>query len=429
MESAPDNGGCQRQFPLSFQSRAGGGAGGQARAAVRAGREPLPDLGRPTPCHHGVMTTRRTPTPRPAARPRFAGLPAPAGWFAGVLALVAVTTSVVAELVTGAAPIPGLPSPSTAVTVGIPVARVLLDVSVVATMGLALLAKFVGFDDPDRTEPVMLRARRVAVRTSWAWVVAALVSLVLLSAEVYPTDFPRRSSSALDLITGPLSFLQYLVTSPDLIWSYVVGVPAGKGLLVVACLGLLSVWLCRVAVRRGESVPAELRAGIAAFGLLPIPLTGHATDWVYHDLMMMSMELHLVGAAAWVGGLGATILFLAGRPDLLAVALPRFSRLATWCVFVVAASGLFSGLSMLATADIREPLPASIITTHYGQLMLAKVACVALIGVLALVVRRRLLVPIVDRRPTAVARWCGFELLVMTVAYGLAVVLTRSAPF
>lgn len=365
----------------------------------------------------------------PAPRPRFAGLVASAGWFAVLLAGVAVTTSLVAELATGAAPLPGLPSPSTSVKYGIPTFRVLLDISLVATMGLALLAKFLGFDDPDQTEPVMTRARRMAVWTSWSWVGAALVSLVLLSAEVYPDDFPTRTSPALDLITGPLSFLQYVVTSPDLVWNYVVGVPAGKGLLLVAGLGLMSVWLCRISVRRGESVPAELRAGIAAFGLLPIPLTGHATDWIYHDLMMMSMELHLIGAAAWVGGLGATIVFLSRRPALLAVALPRFSRLATYCVFVVAASGIFSGLSMLATADLREPLPESIWTTHYGQLLIVKVVCVTVIAVLAVGVRRGLLVRIADRKPTAVARWCGFELLVMAVAYGIAVVLTRSAPY
>ena len=244
---------------------------------------------------------------------------ASAGWFVVVLAVVAVTSTLIAEAATGATPIPGLPVPSATVRYGIPIVRVLLDISLVATMGLALLAKFLGFDDPDRTETVMITARRVAVWTSgrlgrhsrWsAW-----------------CSTPRRSTRTtsrpgptvvLDLVTAPLSFLQYLVASPDLIWNYISEVPAGKGLLVVAGLGLLSLWLCRISLRRGESVPAEMRAGIAAFGLLPIPLTGHATDWIYHDLMMMSMELHLIGAAAWAGGLGATIIFLSRRPGLLA---------------------------------------------------------------------------------------------------------------
>jgi putative copper resistance protein D len=296
-------------------------------------------------------------------------------------------------------------------------------------MGLALLAKFLGFDDADRTEPVMVKARRLAVWSSSAWIAAALVSVVLLSAEVYPDQFPTRTSSALDLLTAPLSFLQYLVTSPQLIWQYIVGVPAGKGLLVVAGLGMLSLWLCRIAVRRGEGVPAELRAGIAAFGLLPLPLTGHATTWIYHDLVMMSMELHLVSAAAWAGGLGATILFLSRRPALLAMALPRFSRLASFAVFIVGVSGVFSGLATLATADLKVGLPASIWSTHYGQLLIAKLVCVSLIAGVAVIVRRGMLGKIADQKPTAIATWCGFELMVMTCAYGIAVVLTRSAPY
>ena len=366
---------------------------------------------------------------RKSSPTRFAGLIRSAGWFAVVLIAVAVVTSLVAELTTGATPVPGLPSPSTAVKFGIPIFRVLLDVSVVATMGLALLAKFLGFEDPDRTEPVMVRARRVAVWTSWTWVAAAPISVVLLSAEVYPDRFPTRTSAFLDIITAPLSFLQYAVTSPELIWHYVVGVPAGKGLLVVAGIGLLSVWVGRISIRRGESVPAELRAGIAAFGLLPLPLTGHASTWVFHDLVMMSMELHLVGAASWAGGLGATILFLARRPTLLAIALPRFSRLATFGVFIVVVSGVFSGLATLATSDIAVPLPTSIWTTHYGQLLIAKLACVSLIAVVAVIVRRGMLTRIADQQPTAIAKWCGFELMVMAAAYGIAVVLTRSAPY
>ena len=272
------------------------------------------------------------------------------------------------------------------------------------------------------------RARRAAVWFSWTWTAAALVSIVWLAGEVYATDFPRRSSGFLDLVTAPLSFLQFLVGSPDLIWSYISGVPAGKGLLVTAALGLFSVWVCRMSVRRGESVPAELRAGIAAFALLPLPLTGHASPWKYHDLVMIAMEMHVVAAAAWAGGLGACIVFLVRRPQLLALALPRFSRLATACVFVVAASGLFTAVAMLATATTTV-MPEAIWTTSYGQLALAKLACVATIGLIAVTVRRGMLGKIADQKPTAIALWCGVELMVMAVAYGIAVVLTRSAPF
>jgi copper resistance protein D len=363
--------------------------------------------------------------PNPAL---FAGFVRSATVFTVLLVAISVSGVLVAETLAGSTQLPGLPAPSIAVTYGIVVCRLLMDLSIVATMGLGLVSKFLGFDEPDSTEPVMTRARRIARVTSWTWVVTALGSIVLLSAEVFPDAFPRRSSGLLDVLTLPLSFLQYLVTEPNLVWDFIGRVPAGKGLLICAGFGLFSVWLCHLAVRKGESVPAEVRAGVPAFGLLPLPLTGHASPWKYHDLMMISMEGHVIAAAAWVGGLGCCILLLARRPTLLALALPRFSRLATWCVFVVAASGTFSAIAMLATTG-DGVMPEAIWTTRYGLLALTKLAIIVLMGVIAVVVRRGMLVRIVDRKPTAIALWCGFELTLMMLAYGVAVVLTRSAPF
>ncbi len=375
-----------------------------------------------------MVARRPVLTDTPAPPIRYAGFVAGAGWFAAWLVAAAVVAALLSELTTGATPIPGLPAPTAAVQFGIPTMRVLLDVAVVATMGLGLLAKLLGFDDPDRTEPVMLKARRIAVWTSWAWVAAALLSVVMLSAELNPDRFPARTAGWLDILTAPLSVLQYVITSPDVIWQYVVNVPAGKGLLVTAGFGLASVWVARMAERRGESVPAELRIGIAAFALLPLPLTGHSSNWYWHDMAMMAMELHLVSATAWSGGLAAVIIFLARKPDLLAIALPRFSRLASYCIFIVSFTGLFTGISMLASSEVTT-MPAALWTTHYGQLIIAKLVCVAVIAVFALKVRGKMLAQIVLRKPTAVARWCGVELTVMALAYGIAVVLTRSAPY
>ncbi len=359
---------------------------------------------------------------------RFLGVLRSARLFLAVLVGTAATAALVALTLTEPTPLPGLPVLSVAVRTGIVLGRVLLDLSIVAAMGMALVAKFVGFDDPVRTEPVISRVRRAALIASWMWFGAALFSVVLLSAEAYPDDFPQRSNGVVDLLTAPLSLLQYVATSPSLIWDYVRGVPAGKGLLVAAGFGLFSVFICRSSVRNGESVPAELRAGVAAFALLPLPLTGHAPSWKYHDLVMISMELHILAAAAWVGGLGCTVLVLARHAGLLAIALPRFSKLATYCVFVVATTGVLSAIAMLGSAE-STVMPQAIWTTSYGQLAIAKLVCVGLIGLVAVRVRRGLLARIAEERPTAITVWCGFELVVMAVAYGLAVVLTRSAPY
>lgn len=308
---------------------------------------------------------------------------------------------------TGATALPsvtGLPESGPVVRFGIPTARTLLDVFAVAVAGVAILSRLIGFDRPERSEPVLRVARRVGLWASVGWTVMALLSIVLLTAELEPGAFP----------------------TPAAVWLYVSNIAAGKGLLLSAACGACSVLLCRLSLRHGESVPAELRAGVALFGLLPLPLTGHASNWAYHDLSMVLMELHVVTASAWAGALGAVIVFLSRRPELLAVAMPRYSRLATWCVLVVGATGVFTGLLELWLSPVTS-LPASLWTTRFGVLVLAKAVLFAVIAAIAVVVRTRLLPAIAAGRRTAVAVWCGWELVVLALAFGVAVVLTRAA--
>jgi putative copper resistance protein D len=334
----------------------------------------------------------------------------PAAGFAALLVAAALVAAVVGTGLTETGAVVGIDQPPGIVRWGIPVARTVLDLSAVAAAGLALLPRMVGFDQP-HAEPVLRRARPAAAWASLVWAAAALLSVLLLAWEI---------SSA----TGD-GF-----PSPAQIWSYIGNVPAGKGLLLSAACGLLSFWLCRLSLRHGESVPAELRVGIALFGLLPLPLTGHASNWYWHDVAMISMELHVVAAAAWTGGLAAVVIFLVRRPTLLARALPRFSKLATWCVLIVGLTGLFNGLVELALSPITS-LPESLWQTRYGVLLLAKTVCMAAIAVTAVVVRTRLLPLVAAGRPSAIAVWCGWELLVLAIAFGVAVVLTRApvSPF
>lgn len=332
----------------------------------------------------------------------FAGLVRPAGMFAAVLAAAAVVAAVVGTGVTALPPVTGLPQPGPVVRFGIPISRTLLDVFAVTVAGVAILSRLIGFDRPERSEPVLRVARRVGLWASAGWTAMALLSIVLLTAELGPGGFP----------------------APSALWVYVSNISAGKGLLLSAACGLASVMLCWLSLRHGENVPAELRAGVALFGLLPLPLTGHASNWAYHDLSMVLMELHVVTASAWAGALGAVILFLSRRADLLAVALPRYSRLATWCVLVVGVTGVFTGLLELALSPVTS-LPESLWTTRFGVLVLTKAALFSVIAAIAIVVRTRLLPAIAAGRRTAIAIWCGWELIVLALAFGVAVVLTR----
>ncbi|MEU6641424.1 CopD family protein [Saccharomonospora sp. NPDC046836] len=325
-------------------------------------------------------------------------------------ALLSVLAAAVAGVLIGIAltattPVSGVAQVSEVVSVGIPIVRVLLDIAAVTAIGLALLAVLVGYDRPKLTEPALARARPVAVAAALVWAVAALITLVLQTAEFRPGS-------------GTVGLGD--------IWDYIITVGAGKALLVVAVLALGLAALNVLAMRHGEKVPAEVRVGLGLFALLPLPVTGHAANWSFHDYTMISMELHVMSAVAWTGGLGAMVTLLATNRTLLAHALPRFSKLATLCLIVSAATGLFNGLVEINLNPTMD-LWTGLFTTPYGQLVVLKVACTAGIAAFGAHARWQLLPRIIRHQRTAFAMWATLELLVMGLAFGFAVVLTRAA--
>ncbi|GAA3860548.1 CopD family protein [Saccharothrix violaceirubra] len=284
-----------------------------------------------------------------------------------------------------------------------PLVRTLLDLAATAAVGLSLLPKLLGFSRPAATEPVLRVARPAAVIASTVWALTALVSIVIRAYETRP-EMAVTLSSVVD---------------------YVQRVGAGQGLLFSAVCALASVWIGIMAVRRGESVPAELRILVTMFGLLPLPVTGHASNWKYHDYSMISMELHVLGAAAWTGGLAALVVLVAHRKSLLAEALPKFSKLATVALVLVSVTGLFNGVLELALNPV-VALPGSLVTTSYGLVLIGKTVCAGLLALLGAHIRWRLMPHIARHRTTAVVGWAAVEVAVMGVAFGLAVVLSRA---
>jgi putative copper resistance protein D len=319
--------------------------------------------------------------------------------------LCVVTAGLLGALIgvalTATTPVPGVVQPDAVVSAGIPVVRVLLDLAAVTTIGLALLSVLVGYDRPKLTEPVMRLARPAGVAAALVWATAALI---LQTAEYKP------GSSTL---------------SPSDIGQYIADVGAGKALVIVAVLALVHSGIGALALRFGEKVPAEVRVGLGLFALLPLPVTGHASNWNYHDYTMISMELHVMSAVAWTGGLGAMTVLLVANRTLLAHALPRFSKLATLCLVISAATGLFNGLVEISL-NPTIGFWAAIFTTPYGQLLILKLVCIGVIALLGANVRWRLLPRIVRHDRTALAAWATLELTVMGLAFGFAVVLTRA---
>lgn len=325
-----------------------------------------------------------------------------------LLVLWLVAGSIMAALVgvslTHTAPPPGITEPGIAVEIGLPLVRVVLDIAALATVGLNLLPLLIGVDRLNQAEDPLARARVIAVCTAALWGVAALTTLVLQTSDYDPIH---------RLSTG-------------VIWQYVHNNGAGQALLIVAGSTLLQTVLGVLAVRRGEAIPVELRSVLALFTLLPLPVTGHAASTAaLHDIGMISMELHVLGAVAWAGGLLAVIGLIGFRRGLLATTLPRFSKLATLCIALVAATGLFNAWLELRLIP-GVPWYQTLFTTGYGIMVLGKIGCVAVLAALGGTIRMRLLPLVIRHQRTGLITWAAFELAVMGLAFGFAVVLIHA---
>ncbi|GAA5105729.1 copper resistance D family protein [Haloechinothrix salitolerans] len=368
----------------------------------------------------------------PSAAARLAPLSAAvAAALAGALAAAGITV---------AAPVAGIADPGTGILVALPLVRVLLGVAAAATVGLCLLPLLLGTlgtgggqgDDgasgdgvvqsAGRVEPVLHRARRWAVVTSMAWVATAVASLLLHTAEF---QVRRDTIGLADVV------------------SYASTVATGKALLSVIGLTLLLCALNVLAVRHRERVPAEVRAGLGVFALLPLPATGHAAGWAGREYAVVALELHVVSAAVWLGGLAALAVLLANDIALLATALPRFSVVATVCIATTAVTGTISGLTQLGTyGSSAAAISAALISTPYGALLLTKLICFGAIALAGAKMRWRVLPAVMAQggsepagpdhpqrtltgRP-AFAVWASIELLLLGLAFGVAAVLSRA---
>ncbi len=334
-----------------------------------------------------------------AARPRYPLLLwLGGGVVAGVLLGLAVTA---------AAPVPGIASPDLAVVIGLPLARGALDGAALTTVGMSMMPFLLGLRPVEGSAAVLALARRISVVGAGVWVVASLVSLVLEVADVNVD-------------------VHHTVTFGELA-AYVREIGSGQALLIVAGCALLYLLIAAVAVRRGEAVPAELRLAVAVFALLPLVATGHAanTSVGLQGISMISMHLHVITAVVWTGGLLAVIMLMVADRTLLADVLPRYSWVATVCVFLTALTGMFNGwFELYLTPGVHWY--SALFTTGYGRIVLLKAACVIVAGLLGARTRFALLPGIRLGRRTAVATWTTLELTVMGLAFGLAVVLVRA---
>jgi putative copper resistance protein D len=296
----------------------------------------------------------------------------------------------------------GLPDPGAMTTYGLPVVRTLTEIAAVFTVGGSLLAAFLAPPgDLGYLDVVGYRALRVTSYFAGTWAIGALMLVPLTVADSLGRP-----------VTETLGFTQLLALVPQL------DTAAAWALTAVIALGLFGA--CRVVLSWGGSV---VLCVLAVVGLLPVAATGHSSAGGSHDVATDSLMAHLVAAALWVGGLAALLMLAVNRTEAgsrIPVAVRRFSGLALGCWVVMATSGVVNALVRITWADI--------IGSYYGALLLAKTACLVVLGVFGWCQRRAAVVAAVAGRRGALLRLGSGEVLVMLGTIGLAVALGHTAP-
>ena len=295
----------------------------------------------------------------------------------------------------------GLPDPGPATTAGLPFVRAAGQVAAALAVGSFLFATFLV---PPQSSGVLdvagYRALRMGAAASGAWAVCAALLVPLTISDVsgkplVDTLDPVRLWAVTGLVDTAAA------------WRWTA--------FLAAAVAVLS-WQ----VLRWSWTPALLAGSLLT--LVPLALTGHSAAGGAHDLAVNSLMIHLVAACLWAGGLLALLLHALAGGAYAELAARRFSAVALWCFVAIGLSGALNALVRLS--------PAALLTSTYGQLVIAKFVALCLLGTAGFFQRRRG-VAALQRDPNATGaliRLALIEAMILGATFGIAVALGRTPP-
>jgi putative copper resistance protein D len=293
--------------------------------------------------------------------------------------------------------LPGLTDAGALTGWALPLTRVLLDGAAVVTVGLLLTGVVLVPSPGGRLSGAARWYLRAAGAAAGGWAVAAVAGAVFTVSDI------------LGLPVGQL-------TGPGLL----VDIAQSRALLVEAALAavvaLATGWV------RGKPAAAALLV-LAVVAVLPPAFTGHAADARDHGTAVSSLVFHLVGVTVWVGGLAGLLTYATRHPGHPGghdrTVSPTARRAA-----VTAAARRFSGIALVAYAVVAAS--GAVTGGTYGRLVLGKIVAITALGVLGQLHRTRTLDSLTRGHRRAFIRFATVEVLVMAVAIGLAVGLSRT---
>ncbi|KDA04542.1 copper transporter [Microbacterium sp. CH12i] len=272
---------------------------------------------------------------------------------------------------------------------------------------------------------------KLLVNLCGAVMVGTLVlALYGLKAGTKPFNLALNVASAgaavLTVASGTVAFLTFLSSfNPEVNLGAEFGAQLGRFLLdtelgrawLITTVLAAGVTLLAFAVR-GQG-PVIITTILALITLVPMATQGHSGELANHDAAVMSLILHVISAAVWLGGLTMLVIVRPVVPQTsLADLLNRYSTLALVAFIVVAVSGYARALTAIGRWED--------LTSPYGLMLLAKIFALLLMGALGALYRRRLIAKAASGGGAFWVFVC-VELAFMGIASGAAAALARTA--
>ena len=299
----------------------------------------------------------------------------------------------------------GVPDPGVLTTAGLPAVRAIAELLASVAVGMALFAAFFTPPQKDKTLDVDgYRAQQIASWANIAWAVAAALLIPLTLSDVSGRTFwqslpPDQWIVAINQIDVASSWR----------WAAVIALVAGIGQRLTMSWRWSVIWLA-----------------VSVLSLLPVAATGHASGSTAHDIATNSLIIHLFAAAFYIGGLIAVIAHAMRGGSRVALALRRYSVVATVAIVALGFSGIINAVVRLHPTDL--------FSSTYGLLVVSKALALCLLALFGLAIRRRIIAKIESTNANApvdrgtLLRIGLLESVVMAGTLGLSVSLGRTPP-
>ena len=310
-------------------------------------------------------------------------------------ALLALTAGLV---IGGAAAPREVLDPGAFVRLGLPVSKLLVNLSAAGLLGALVFAIWVLAKQREEYQ----RALDFAAASAAVLTVSSLATLLFTFVEIAGVS--------------PLSGELFGATLAQ----FVSEIELGRLWLLVVIFAAITTVMA-FAIRDQRALLLVITAAVIA--VLPLAQQGHASGASGHNAAVTALTVHLLAVAVWLGGL-MTLVVLHRSVDRtrLQVITSRYSTLALLAFIAVASSGIVSSSLRLASWN-------DLLSTGYGWIVSAKVISLTLLGVVGWTQRRRLIARISSPNGAgARVFWIivVLELAVMGLASGLAAALGRT---